>query len=228
MYHLGKVAWGKPHRGFESPSLRMYRKIMNFYVRYILPKYLNRAMRGGGFKKHRSSVVGHASGIVLEIGFGSGLNIPYYKEVTKLYALEPSDGLFALSQEETKSYPFPIEHLRVSAEEIPLADDSVDSVVSTWTLCSIPHPEIALREIFRVLRPGGKFLFIEHGKSPRRIVFWLQRILTPISKHITWGCHMDRDMERLIIAAGFKIQEIEKFDHNFKPLGFTYKGIASV
>jgi ubiquinone/menaquinone biosynthesis C-methylase UbiE len=176
----------------------------------------------------RQSIAMQAFGVVLEIGFGSGLNLPYYKNIKKFYALDPSQELYDLAQERIEKASFPIEYLKASAEKIPLADHSVDSVVSTWSLCSIPHPEIALKEIFRVLKPEGKFVFAEHGKSPKFFISRIQSCLTPFSKRVAGGCHMNRDMEKLILDSGFIIQELDKFRQESKPLGFIYKGIATI
>ncbi|MEK7650382.1 MAG: class I SAM-dependent methyltransferase [Patescibacteria group bacterium] len=199
---------------------------MNFYNKYILPKYLNLRMKNRDLERHRVDVVNEVSGVVLEIGFGSGLNLPYYTNTSKLYALDPSEGLYTLAQERIRNVSFSIEHLRASAESIPLPDNTLDSVVSTWSLCSIPNPEIALREIFRVLKPGGKFSFVEHGKSPKSFIFKIQNFLTPISTRIAGGCHLNREIEKLILDAGFEMQKIENFTQKFKPLGFMYKGVA--
>lgn len=199
---------------------------MNFYDTYILPKYLNFVMSRKDTTMQRPDVVSNATGVTLEIGFGSGLNLPYYKNTTKLYALDPSEELYDLAREQIKKVSFPVEHLPVSAENISLANNSVDSIVSTWSLCSIPQPKVALKEMLRVLKPGGKFTFIEHGKSPRNFTAKLQKFLTPISKRFAGGCHMDREIDTLIKEAGFEFQELEKFEEKSKLLGFTYKGVA--
>lgn len=179
-------------------------------------------MRKTKMKKHRLGVVSQASGLVLEIGFGSGLNLPYYNNITKLYALDPSIELFEFAKRKIRNSSFSVEYITASAEKIPLTDNSFDSVVSTWTLCSIPTPKVALKEIFRVLKSNGKFTFIEHGKSPKNLTAKIQKLLTPIWRHIAGGCHLDREIEKLIIEAGFEIEKIEKFQENL----YTYKGIA--
>lgn len=183
-------------------------------------------MKSTSLDKDRSDVAIQADGVVLEIGFGSGLNLPYYKNINKLYALDISQELYDLAQENISELSFPIEFIKSSAEDIPLSDNSIDSVVSTWSLCSIPNPSLALKEIFRVLKPDGKFSFVEHGKSPRSLVFKLQNFLTPASKRLAGGCHMNRDVEKLILNAGFEFEKLEKFAKSGQPLGFTYKGIG--
>ncbi len=199
---------------------------MNLYSKYILPKLINSAMKRGDMEKHRLGVVSGASEVVLEIGFGSGRNVPFYKNVTKVYALDPSRELYDLAQEQIKDAAFPIEYLQASAASIPLGNETVDCVVSTWSLCSIPNVNLALKEIARVLKPGGKFVFIEHGKSPKRSVAWWQKVLTPGSKLFAGGCHLDREIENLITEAGFSFEKLEKFEQKSKPLAFMYKGVA--
>ncbi len=177
-------------------------------------------------EKQRKEVVSDTRGQVLEIGFGSGLNTSYYPNIEKLFALEPSSELIEIARENIKETPFPIEYIQASAEKIPLPDNSIDCVVSTWTLCSIPHPEVALKEVFRVLKNGGHFSFVEHGKSSSNLICKLQNIFTPFSKRIAGGCHLNRDIEKIITEAGFTIQKISKSYRKFRPLNFTYLGSA--
>ena len=199
---------------------------MNFYNKYILPKFLNFVLDKTKMNKHRPDIANQATGVVLEIGFGSGLNLPYYKNITKLYALDPSQGLYDIAKKRIEQVNFQVEHIQASAEKIPLADNSIDTVVSTWTLCSISNPNLALKEVLRILKPGGKFIFIEHGKSPRPFIAKIQKIINPISKCIAGGCHQDREIDKLINEAGFEIQKIEKFQENSNPFAFMYKGVA--
>lgn len=199
---------------------------MNYYRKYILPKFLNLIMKRQSFKQHRRNVIEKAKGVVLEVGFGSGLNLPYYKDLIKLYALEPSEELWKIAQPELNNVSFDIEYLQNSAESIPLNDSSIDYVISTWTLCSIPDVSTALREIKRVLKPGGKFLFIDHGQSPKPFISSTQRLLTPISKRLSGGCHLNREIEKLIKESGLEIEKMEKFTTKTKPLIFMYKGVA--
>jgi len=199
---------------------------MGLYSKYILPTLLNSVMKREEMEKHRPDAVGMATGVILEIGFGSGLNLPYYTNVTELYALDPSRELYDLAQERIAKASFPVKYLQSSAEEIPLQNDSVDSVVSTWSLCSIPHPEVALKEMFRVLKPGRKFFFIEHGKSPKNFIAQLQKFFTPLSKVCAGGCHMDREVENLLLEVGFVIEKLGTFEQKGKPFAFMYKGVA--
>ena len=183
-------------------------------------------MKRDGMRKHRSRVVKQASGKVLEIGFGSGLNLPYYENISELVALDPSLGLFEMAQESTKSLLFPFRHVAAGAEKMPFEENSFDSVLSTWNFCSIEDPEAALKEIFRVLKPGGKFIFIEHGLSSKNSTARIQKILTPLSRCLAGGCHLDREIDKLIQEAGFSIERLEKFKERSKPLAFMYEGVA--
>ena len=176
----------------------------------------------------RPGVIEHASGNVLEIGFGSGLNLPFYKNITKLYAVDPSLELYSLAKKEISKMSFPVEYNQVSAEQLPFPDSFFDSVVSTWTLCSIPRPEFALKEIARVLKPDGKFIFIEHGKSQKLVWRILQNVITPFLKHFTGNCHLNRAIDELINNNKLKVIKLEQFNEKYKPLFSTYKGIAVI
>jgi ubiquinone/menaquinone biosynthesis C-methylase UbiE len=199
---------------------------MKIYDKYILPKRLNKEMGSDEFNETRKEVAGKAVGIVLEIGAGSGYNFPFYNNIQKLYALEPSKELYDYSKERAKEAEFPIEYLQAPAEKIPLADNTVDTVVSTWTLCSVSNLPKALKEIYRILKPEGKFIFVEHGKSPKKLNYLAQRIMTPLAKHFTGNCHMDREIDKYILNASFEFEEIIKEPEEGRPLMFSYRGIA--
>lgn len=183
-------------------------------------------MKSSVNNEERARVSGQAIGEVLEIGFGSGLNIPYYKNIKKLYALDPSLELFLLARERIGAAMFPVNHIRAMAENIPLPDNSVDTVVSTWSLCSIPKPDLALKEVRRVLKTDGKFIFVEHGKSPKGLISFWQKLLTPVSKCLAGGCHLDRNIKKLISDAGFEIITLQKYARFPKLLNFIYSGVA--
>jgi len=174
----------------------------------------------------RSDIAGKASGVVLEIGFGSGYNLPFYKNVRKLYALEPSQEIYDLGKDKVASAVFPIEYFNNSAEQIPLPDHSVDDVVSTWVLCSIPDAKKALKEIARVLKPGGRFIFVEHGLTQNRSMAMIQRLITPVTSKFTGNCHLDRKIDDLISESGFRFENLEKFPESGRPLMFSYRGVA--
>ena len=152
-------------------------------------------------------------GEVLEIGFGTGLNIPFYGNVDVLYALEPNPDIYHLAIERVQHAPFHVRHVQSHAEKLPFADQSLDHVVSTWTLCSIARLDQALAEIYRVLKPTGTLHLVEHVKHPNSVkIQSLQTLLTPIQKRIGDGCHLNRDIERSLQQAKFKFIEKQYFD----------------
>ncbi len=183
-------------------------------------------MGQSGLEAERPELVGLATGVVVEIGIGSGYNLPFYKNITKLYGVDPSQELFELGKERLEKFTHPFEFLKVSAEKIPLADNSVDTVVSTWSLCSISHLDFALREAYRILKPGGKFIFIEHGKSDRKFIVRTQKILNPIWTTLSGGCHLDREIDTYIKVAGFHFEKLDKTHIPGEAIYFEYKGIA--
>jgi ubiquinone/menaquinone biosynthesis C-methylase UbiE len=199
---------------------------MGFYERRLLPRLIDLAMRNKEVKRYRGKLIPAAAGEVLEIGAGSGLNLPFYgAQVRRLHALEPSEALLRMASRRLPGAPFPVDLLQGSAEEIPLADGSVDTVVTTWTLCSIPDVAKALREARRVLRPGGSLLFVEHGHAPDASVAAWQRRIEPLWKPLAGGCHLTRRIDRLIREAGFEIVELEnEYLKGPRPLTYTYCG----
>lgn len=177
------------------------------------------------FTAYRRRLVSAAEGRVLEIGLGSGLNLPFYPaRVTNILGLDPSAAL--LSRVRVDGAP-PVILLKGSGEHIPLERASVDTVVVTWTLCSVPHAPAALGEIRRVLRPTGRLLFVEHGLAPDlRVARW-QRRLTPLWKRVAGGCHLDRPVDRLIVDAGFRLEQLETgYMPGPRPMTFMYEGSA--
>ena len=201
---------------------------MGFYERRLLPRLIDLAMRNKEVKRYRGKLIPAAAGAVLEIGAGSGLNLPFYgSAVRRLHALDPSEALLRMASRKLPGAPFPVELLRGSAEEIPLADGSIDTVVTTWTLCSIPDAAKALREARRVLRPGGSLLFVEHGHAPDASVAAWQRRIEPLWKPLAGGCHLTRRIDQLIRDAGFRIDELEnEYLKGPRPLTYTYCGRA--
>lgn len=200
---------------------------MGFYNDFILPKLLDLAMRNKQLLPFRERVIGAAEGRVLEIGVGSGRNLPFYRSpATEILALEPSPKLVAMARGAVRS-GIPVTFLEASAEAIPLDDGAIDSVVTTWTLCSIPHAASALQEMRRVLRPGGRLLFAEHGLAPSASVCWWQDRLTPPWRRISGGCHLNRPIRSMIEDAGFRIDRIETgYIPGPKPMTFMYEGGA--
>ena len=214
-----------------SYRMNMTKGIRQHYDHYILPHIIDAAMRIGMAKQERIKLIPKASGIVLEIGAGSGLNFPYYSNaVTKVYALEPNEKLCAKAAPRAAQASFPVEFLGLPGEAVPLDDNSVDTVVCTWVLCSIAGVEQALLEMRRVLKPGGQLLFVEHGRAPEHshphIARWQDRI-TPVWSSCTGGCHLNRRPDRLIVEAGFSIEHMEEsFLAGPKIITYHYKGLA--
>lgn len=202
---------------------------MGFYSRHILPHLINLTMGAGMLKKYRQRTVAKARGSVLELGFGSGVNLPYYNPelIEKYYAVEPDGGLLKLAQKRINKAPFKVEVLQMGAEQIILPDDSIDTVLSTWTLCTIPDIEAALAQARRVLKPGGQLIFVEHGLAPEtRVASWQQR-LTPYWKRCAGGCHLDRQTDVLLLNAGFVLQDLATgYLGRPKTMTFMYEGAA--
>jgi ubiquinone/menaquinone biosynthesis C-methylase UbiE len=183
---------------------------VGFYQRFVLPRLIDLAMQNREAARHRRIVVPQASGEVLEIGIGSGLNLPFYTtEVRALVGLDPSPELLKMAAEAAGGAPFKVELVERSAEDMPFDDRSFDSVLSSWSLCSVPDAPRALAEIRRVLRPDGRLIFIEHGLSSEPAVARWQRRLNRPWGGLTGGCHLDRDMAALIETAGFDLDAIE-------------------
>jgi SAM-dependent methyltransferase len=207
--------------------------LMGFYSDVILPRLCDFAMRNKQLVPLRERVIGEAEGRVLEIGVGSGLNLPFYRPpVREVLALEPAPRLLTMAQSTmaeagARVVNMPVRFLEASAEAIPIDRHSVDTVVTTWTLCSIPHADAALAEMRRVLRPGGRLLFVEHGQAPDEGVRRWQDRLTPAWRCITGGCHLNRPIRAMIEAAGFGIDRIETgYIPGPRPMTFMYQGSA--
>jgi ubiquinone/menaquinone biosynthesis C-methylase UbiE len=200
---------------------------MGIYNDFILPRLLDLAMRNKQLRPFRERVIGAAEGRVLEIGVGSGRNLPFYRSPAReILALEPSPKLVAMARRASRS-DVPVHFLEASAETIPLDDGTIDTVVTTWTLCSIPQAASALGEMRRVLRPGGRLLFAEHGLAPSESVRWWQDRLTPAWRRISGGCHLNRPIRSLIEDAGFRVDRIETgYVPGPKPFTFMYEGSA--
>ena len=198
------------------------------YDRYVLPHLINFAMSSKDVTRLRALQVPKAKGVVLEVGIGSGLNLPFYTDaVTTLYGVDPSRALLAMARPRILSAPFPVELFEHDAERIALADASVDTVVVTWSLCSIAKPDAALREMRRVLKPGGMFIFVEHGLAPDGDVRKWQNRLTPVWKRFTGGCHLNRPIAEMIRGAGLTISDLHtEYVPGPRPMTFMYEGIA--
>ena len=201
---------------------------MSVYARYVLPRLIDLVMRSKADAEERAKLLPLAAGVVVEVGIGSALNVPFYGPgVEKLYGVDPSVELWRIGQRRVQAAPFPVEFLASPAERIPLADRLADTVVSTWTLCTIPDPRAALAEMKRVLKPKGHFVFIEHGRAPDVRVQTRQDGLTPIWTRVAGGCHMNRRIDELIASAGFELSRIDReYGDGPKALAYLYKGVA--
>jgi SAM-dependent methyltransferase len=203
---------------------------MGFYDRYIVPPLISMACGAKPIRKQREKIVPLAEGVVLELGFGSGLNLAHYdrSKVTKLFALEPAPGMLARARKTAAHTDLPLEILAETAETLSLPAASVDTVLVTYSLCTIPDALAALAGARRALRPGGRLLFCEHGRAPDEAVRRTQARLEPFWRVIGGGCHLTRDIPALITGSGF---EIETLDTMYLPgaphwAGFNYWGSA--
>ena len=201
---------------------------MGLYARYVLPKLIDQACGQKPMAVARAEYVPRATGRVLEIGIGSGHNIEHYgATVDAVTAIDPATEVTDLAQQRIARSSIPIELINASAETIPFDDDTFDSVVSTWTLCSIPNVYRTLAEIRRVVKPGGQFIFLEHGLSPDRTVAGWQRAIEPAWKIIGGGCHLTRHAANLIVDAGFALRDSQTgYFPGPKWAAFMYRGVA--
>jgi ubiquinone/menaquinone biosynthesis C-methylase UbiE len=201
---------------------------MGFYEAHILPRLADRIMGGQVFTRLRARVTAGLSGEVLEVGFGSGLNVPLYPpEVTRVRAVDPATLGRKLAAPRVAASATAVEYIGTDAQALPLGDASVDHAVSTWTLCTIPDVARALAEIRRVLRPGGTLHFAEHGRSPDQKVARTQDRFTPLQRRLAGGCHLNRPIGQLLTAAGF---ELARLDNSYmdgpRAWGYTFEGVA--
>jgi ubiquinone/menaquinone biosynthesis C-methylase UbiE len=202
---------------------------MGLYNKFILPKAIHWACNQKTNRLQRKKIIPRARGNVLEIGVGSGLNLPYYNKITKLTAIDPSEELWKKNNIITEDLLFNFEFIKAAAENIPLANNSFDTVVITYTMCTIPDLEKAFSEIKRVMKPTGKLLFCEHGKAPENRIQKYQNIINPFWKRIGGGCNLNRDIPTLIENNGFIIENLETmYISGWKPASFNYWGIAKI
>jgi ubiquinone/menaquinone biosynthesis C-methylase UbiE len=199
---------------------------MGFYRRRIVPHLVNLAMRNTRLVPYRQRVLALANGRVLEVGVGSGMNLPLYRNGgIEVIGLDPEPTLLSMAC--GKETTVPVRIIGGSAESIPLKDGSVDSVVSSWSLCTIPDVTACLREVHRVLKPCGQLLFVEHGLAPDDGVRRWQHRLTPMWRRLAGGCHLDRSIPRLIEDAGFKIAHLSTgYMQGPRAMTFMYEGTA--
>lgn len=202
---------------------------MRFYSQVIFPRLLDWSLSDPVLAKYRQELLANVTGEVLEIGFGTGLNLLYYPSgIRKITTVDVNPGMNALANKRISDSEITVEQLLLSSENLPMADNTFDSVVSTWTLCSIANVQQALKEIYRVLKPGGRFFFVEHGLSDKPNVQVWQHRLTPIQKVIADGCHLNRDIQKLV-EQHFDCLELKQFTpENFPDLvAHLYQGVAT-
>jgi SAM-dependent methyltransferase len=191
--------------------IQIRRATLGFYDKHVLPRFINCACGTKPITKQREKVVPRCSGTVLEIGIGTGLNLRHYDatRIERVIGLDPSEESWLIAKKNNPNLAFPVEFMGLSGEQIPLEDDSVDTVLVTYSLCTIPDPVTALQGMRRVLRSGGKLLFTEHGAAPDPGVRKWQDRINPLWKKIAGGCHINRDIPALLAAGGFSVQELD-------------------
>jgi ubiquinone/menaquinone biosynthesis C-methylase UbiE len=202
---------------------------VGFYQDQVLPRATDVLLGGREFARLRARVVADLEGEVLEVGFGSGRNVPHYPPAIKrVRAVDPATVGRRLAAKRIAASPVPVEYIGLDGQDLPLEDGSVDHVLTTWTLCTIPDVARALAEIRRVLRPGGSLHFLEHGRSPDPKVFRWQDRLTPIQRRIAGGCHLNRPIDQLVRNAPLEITSLDNYYiRGPKPLGYMFEGVAT-
>ena len=204
---------------------------MSLYEKYVLPKFLNCTCGSKPINYQRKKVVPLAQGLVLDVGIGSGLNIPFYdmSKIDKVLGLDPSVELNNLAKDVAEEHQIDIDFMLCGAEDIPLPDNHVDTVLITYTMCTIPDVLEANKEMLRVLKPGGKLVFCEHGQAPDPKVAKWQKRIDPLWGKIAGGCHLNRDIPNLITSAGFEIENMEQMYLPSTPsiAGYNYWGTAT-
>jgi SAM-dependent methyltransferase len=202
---------------------------MGLYAKYLLPRIVNGVCAMRPTMRQREKIVPDAFGEVLEIGFGTGLNMAYLDpdKVSKVYGLEPSAEMVRLAESRLASSDLDVEILQVGAEDIPLGDHTVDTVLVTYSLCTIPEPRLALAEMARVLRPEGILLFCEHGLAPEPKTRQWQERLNPFWRCVAGGCNLNRNIPALLAGGGFAIEKLQAmYIPGWKPASFNYWGRA--
>jgi ubiquinone/menaquinone biosynthesis C-methylase UbiE len=203
---------------------------MGFYEEWILPTLIDLSMRNKRLRPYRERVAGAAEGRVLDVGVGSGLNLPFYaRQAQEVFGLDPSPRLLERARRNRQRADVPVRLLEGSAERIPLADRSMDTIVMTWTGCSIPDVRAALLDMRRVLRVGGRLLFVEHGRAPDAGVARWQDRLDPLWLRFSGGCHLNRKIDDLLSDAGFRIDRLETgYIPGPRIMTFLYEGAAGL
>jgi ubiquinone/menaquinone biosynthesis C-methylase UbiE len=203
--------------------------VVSLYRQQVLPRVTNVTLGRGQYEPIRHRVAAGLAGEVLEVGFGSGLNVPYYPpDVTRVLAVDPATVGRKLAAERIARCRVPVEFVGLDGQDLPVPSASVDHVLSTWTMCTIPNIAAALGEMRRVLRPGGELHFAEHGRSPDPGVSGWQDRLTPLHRLVLGGCHLNRPIELLIAHAGFSMVGVRNYYlKGPRPMRYIYEGLAT-
>lgn len=205
--------------------------LLNLYDKYILPNVVHWACNGSPSRKQRQKIIPKAKGNVLEIGIGSGLNLPFYdsNKVKSLTAIDPSEEIWDLKPFDIKQLDFDFKFLKAFAEDIPLKNEQFDTIVITYTLCTIKDTKKAFDEIKRLLKPNGHLLFCEHGLAPDNSIKMWQNTINPVWKRVGGGCNLNKEIPELITSNGFEIIEMETmYLPGWKPASFNYWGVAII
>jgi len=203
---------------------------MGFYAQVIVPLLCDFGLDRPFVARYRRDLLAHVGGAILEIGFGTGLNLPHYpSHVRKVTTVDPNVGMYRRARRRIKQAGIEVDQRVLGGERLPFAEGTFDCVVSTFTLCSIEDVAQALSEVYRVLKPGGKFLFLEHGLSPEAKVQKWQRRLNWLQMRLAGGCHLDRDMRALVTAQPFVSVQMDEFyiEKTPKTHGYLYRGVAT-
>jgi SAM-dependent methyltransferase len=227
--HLTHAACGMTRERRGMVTAMNGRSAMGFYQEWIVPALIDLSMRNKRLRPYRERVAGAAEGRVLDVGVGSGLNLPFYaRNAQEIFGLDPSPRLLTRAQTNAQHFHNPVHLIEGSAERIPLADRSLDTIVMTWTGCSIPEVCTALEEMRRVLKIGGRLLFVEHGRAPEASVARWQDRLDPFWHRLSGGCHLNRKIDDLLSDAGFRIDRLETgYIPGPRLMTFLYEGAAT-